>query len=221
MSHVDFWFDYISPYAYFGWLRVRDLAAAHGATLSLRPVLFAALLDRHGQLGPAEIPSKREHTFKDILRYAALHGIELRGPAAHPFNPLLALRCSTPEVAGAQQADVIAALYRAIWSDGIDGADPSALEGALSVVGLDGAELVERASSGAAKAALRASTEAAVARGVFGVPTFDVDGELFWGNDRVEYAALRLQGRDPLPADAAHRLLSRPAGAVRPGSRSR
>ena len=219
MAHIDFWFDYISPYAFFGWLRVRQLAAAHDATLTLRPVLFAALLDHHGQLGPAEIPSKRAHTFKDILRYAALHDIVLRGPATHPFNPLTALRCSVRQAADDQQADVIDALYRAAWSTGIDMGDPDAIAGALSDAGLDGPGLVARTRDADIKEALKAQTAAAIERGVFGVPTLDVDGELFWGNDRVDYAALRLQGRDPLPDDIATDLLSRPSGAVRSRSR--
>ena len=221
VAHIDFWFDYISPYAFFAWLRVRDLARENDASLRLRPVLFAALLDHHGQLGPAEIPSKRDHTFKDILRYAAVHDIALQGPATHPFTPLTALRCSLPQVAGDQQVEVIDALYRGAWSGGMDLGDPEAIAAALTRAGCEGPALVARTREPEVKAALVAETRAAVARGVFGVPTLDVDGELFWGNDRLEYAALRLQGRDPLPVDAASSLLSRPSGAVRPGAKER
>lgn len=215
--HVDFWFDFISPYAFFAWLRIRDLAAAHGASLTLRPVLFAGLLEHHGQLGPAEIPSKREHTFKDVARYAVLHGIEVRGPAKHPFNPLTALRCALPVVSGDRQADVIDAIYRAGWSHGADLGDPAQISAALSRAGLDGEALVARAGEPDAKEALKAETSAAIARGIFGVPTCDVDGELFWGNDRLEYVAMRLRGEDPLPKGLAERMLERPAGAVRRG----
>jgi 2-hydroxychromene-2-carboxylate isomerase len=213
--HLDFWFDFISPYAFFAWLRIRDVAADAGATLRLRPVVLAGLLDHHGQLGPAEIPAKREHTFKDVARYAAVHGIPLRGPATHPFNPLTALRCSLPEVAGERQADVIDALFRAGWSDGIDLGDPAAIARALSAVGLDGEALVARTRDPAVKQALIDEGHAAIARGVFGVPTMDTDGELIWGNDRMDWVALRLKGRDPLPPDAQV-LLDRPVGARRP-----
>jgi len=219
MAHIDFWFDLISPYAFFGWLRVRDLAAEHGASLRCRPVLFAALLDHHGQLGPAEIPSKREHTFKDILRYAALHGIELSGPATHPFQPVTALRCCLPAVAGEHQRRVIDALFRGGWSRGADLGDPQDLTRVLTAAGLDGKGMVARTRDPAVKEALKSEVAAAIERGVFGVPTYDVDGELFWGNDRMDYVALRLGGRDPLDEDAARRLLALPSGSVRPKAR--
>lgn len=215
--HVDFWFDFISPYAFFAWLRVGDVARAAGATLRARPVALAALLDHHGQLGPAEIPAKREHTFKDVARYAALHGIPLRGPAKHPFNPLTALRCSLPEVAGERQTHVIDALFRAGWSHGADLGDPEVVAGVLSEAGLDGPALVARTRDPAVKEALIAEGRAAIERGVFGVPTMDAGGELFWGNDRMDYVALRLAGRDPLPG-GVQSLLDRPAGARRPGA---
>jgi len=219
VPHLDFWFDPISPYAFFAWLRIRDLAEAHDATLRLRPVLFAALLDHHGHRGPAEIPSKREATFKDILRYAAVHDIELQGPATHPFSPVTALRLCLREVAGDRQPEVVDAIFRGGWSRGADLGDPAALARLLDGIGLDGEAWVARTRDPAVKRALIAQTEAALARGVFGVPTCDVDGELFWGNDRLHYVALRLQGRDPLPVAAAERMLARPAGATRPNAR--
>ena len=182
-------------------------------------MLFAALLDHHGQLGPAEIPSKREHTFKDIARYAALHGIPLTGPAAHPFNPLTALRCSLPEVAGEDQDRVVGALFRGAWSARADLGDPADVARLLSEAGLDGPGLVARTRDPAVKAALVQEVDTALARGVFGVPTADVDGELFWGNDRLDYVALRLKGRDPLPEGDITRLLELPAAATRPAAR--
>ncbi|MBX2798965.1 MAG: 2-hydroxychromene-2-carboxylate isomerase [Myxococcales bacterium] len=219
MAHIDFWFDFISPYAYFGWLRIREIAARHDATLRARPVLFAALLNHHGQLGPAEIPSKREHTFKDILRYATLNDVELTGTATHPFNPITALRCSLPEVAGSDQHTVIDAFFRAGWGRGADLGDPAALQRVLDQADLDGAALLAATREPTVKDALKGQVAAALERGVFGVPTCDVDGELFWGNDRLSYVELRLQGRDPLPDEAVERLLALPAGAVRPGAR--
>ena len=219
MSHIDFWFDFISPYAYFAWRRIGPMAASTGATLQIRPVLFAGLLDHHGQLGPAEIPSKREHTFKDIARYAALHQIPLAGPATHPFNPLTALRVALPEVSGPHQAKVVDALFGAGWGRGIDLGDPDAIAAALTAADLDGAALVARTRDPEVKAALLAQTKAAIDQGVFGVPTTIVDGEPFWGNDRLEYVELALAGRDPLPEGAAERLLAKPTGRVRPGAK--
>ena len=218
MPHIDFWFDFISPYAYFGFLRIEELAARHGATLRLRPVLFAALLNEHGQLGPAEIPSKRDHTFRDILRYAALNDIELTGPAAHPFNPITALRCSLPEVAGDDQARVVRTLFVACWSARADLGTPENVARVLDGAGLPGAALVNRTRDPKVKAALKQEVNLALQRGVFGVPTADCDGELFWGNDRLDMLSLRLQGKDPLPIGKLDALLRLPSGATRPGS---
>lgn len=220
-AELEFWFDFLSPYAYFAWLRIRDLAARNGATVTPRPVLLAALLDHHGQLGPAEIPAKRVSTFKDIARYAAEHGIPLAGPAAHPFNPLHALRASLPQVAGRDQERVITTLYDAGWGRGIDLGDPTALAGALSEAGLDGPGLLAATRRPEVKQALKDGTVQAAARGVFGVPTVGCLGELFWGNDRLRYVELRLQGRDPLPEDLAMSMLDRPRGATRPASQGR
>ena len=219
MARIDLWFDYISPYAYFAVFRMKEIAEAYGEQVRLRPVLFAALLDHHGQLGPAEIPAKREHTFKDAARYAALHQLPLQGPAAHPFNPVTALRCSLPEVAGADQAGVVEALFLGSWGHGGDLGDPESVARILTEAGYEGAAMVARTRDPAVKARLREESEAAIARGVFGVPTVDCDGELFWGSDRLDWVALRIEGRDPLPEGAAERLLKVPSGATRPGSK--
>ena len=89
---IEFWFDFISPYAYLAWQRIHPVVEAHGRALIYRPVLFAGLLDHWGQLGPAEIPPKREFVFRQVLRRAAALGVPLEPPPSHPFNSLLGLR---------------------------------------------------------------------------------------------------------------------------------
>ena len=111
MHRVDLYFDFISPYAYFGWVQIRALCAKKGAALVAHPVLFAGLLNHWGQLGPAEIPPKRRFLFSDGVRIAKLHGLPFLGPRFHPFNPLTALRAALPEVAGERQHDVIDTLF--------------------------------------------------------------------------------------------------------------
>ncbi len=215
---LDFWFDFISPYAYFASLAVPRLCEERGVEVRYRPVLFAALLNHWGQLGPAEIASKRAWTFRDITRYAALNRIPLQGPAYHPFNPLTALRLALPEVSGDDQLQVIQAIYAAGWGQGIDLGDPSALAETLDAAGLNGQELVARTRAPEVKAALAREVEEALALGIFGVPTFLVDGELFWGNDRLDHVALYLDGRDPLDRTKVDAILARPgAAARRPG----
>lgn len=213
---IELFFDFVSPYAYLASQRIGAIARAHGATLRLRPVLFAALLGHHGQLGPAEIPAKRRWLVKDVLRQAAKHGIALTYPKAHPFNPLLALRIALEEVSGDRQADVVAAIWRAAWVDRVDVASPDALAGALDAAGFAGEKLVAAANEPRAKQALKEAGDAAIQAGVFGVPTLLVDGELFWGSDRLDDLEAFLEGRDPaadVSADAILREL--PVGAQR------
>lgn len=204
-------FDFVSPYAWVAWRPVRALAERHGRELALEPVLFAALLDAHGNVGPAEVPAKRAYIFKDAYRKAHARGLPpLVLPPAHPFNPLAALRAVTavPSVA------LVDALFASAWVDGRAIDTPDAVAAVASSIGLDGSDVVRRATSVATKDRLRQVTEAAAQRGVFGVPTIEVDGELFWGSDAIEHADAHLRGEDPLPRDPAY--FDRPRGADRP-----
>lgn len=214
--HIDFYADPISPYVYIAWHRLLALRARRpGLTVTVRPVLFAALLAHTGQLGPAEIPSKRVFTFKDVLRRCAEHGIPVKGPKTHPFNPLLALRAVTAADA-ADRERAFAAVLAAGWTHGHDLADPDVIREALSRAGLDGPALIAAAAEPAIKSSLAQATAAAIARGVFGVPTFAVGDELVWGQDRLGDVEHVLDGRDPIDPALAAEILARPAGAVRP-----
>jgi 2-hydroxychromene-2-carboxylate isomerase len=218
-ERVDFYFDYLSPYAYFASLRVPEVCARHGARVVWRPILFAALLDHHGHRGPAEIPAKALYTFRDCARWARSHDVPFRAPRHHPFRPLAALRLSLAEVAGPDQAAVIATLFRFGWGEGGDLGDPGALSEALRRAGLPADALRERAGTDEAKAALRANTEGALARGVFGIPTMIARGELIWGNDRMDVLEAILEGRDPLAGIDLRPLAGMGPSAVRPRSR--
>ena len=192
--------DVISPYAYLGWHRVHDVAATHGRVVTPEPVLFAAMLDAWRQRGPAEIPPKRLYTFKHAVRLAHEYSIPLAPPPGHPFNPLLALRVATAALGTPGAHAVIDALFAAVWAGGPGTEDPTALAAWLSGRGLDGPTLVAQAQTTPIKAKLRATTDAAIARGCFGVPTFDVDGELFWGQDALGHVAAWLRGDDAAAA---------------------
>ena len=216
---IRFFFDFISPYAYLAYPEVRAVASRTGARLELRPTLFAALLDAHGNKGPAEIPAKREYVFKHVSRLAHAAGRPLQPPPAHPFNPLLALRLAGLPMPDPEREALVERLYDMTWGGGSGVTEPADLVDAANALGLDGAALVEAAASPAAKATLRATTQAAVDRGVFGVPTMLYGDELFWGLDAVPHLERFIRGEDPLDADALGRWRDLPAGAVRPGSR--
>ena len=213
---LDFYFDYLSPFAYFASMELPGLCGERGVELRLRPVLFAGLLDHWGQRGPAEVLPKAIHTFKLCVRYAAQHGIPFRSPRFHPYRPLDALRVSLASVAGDDQPRVVAAVFDAGWAQGADLGSADDLRSALDAAGLDGAGLMERAGRPEAKQALRDETGAAIERGVFGIPTMIVGDELFWGVDQLEYLALHLDGRDPLATVDFEAIRSQGRAAMRP-----
>lgn len=175
---IEWYFDFISPFAYLAWPGAQRLAAGH--VLVPRPILFAAVLDRLGQKGPAEITGKREFTYRFVQFQAARLGRPLRFPPAHPFNPLAALRLCLAAGAG---PTAITALFDWIWREGRPGDTPQALEPVAERLGI--ADVETAVAVPGIKSALFANGEAAQAAGVFGVPTAVVAGERFWGLDAL------------------------------------
>ena len=219
MRTLRFYLDYISSNAYLAWLCMPELAERFALRVEPVPVLFAGLLEANGQLGPAEVRPKARWMWKNCLRKAALQGVPLRPPASHPFNPLLALRASSIDLASSERAALVSALFVATWSEQLDVSDPEVVARLAERAGLaDARSVVERAGRPELKQRLRAQTEEAIARGVFGVPTFEVEGELFWGYDDLPYLERFLAGEDPLDPDEAKQL---GLGAPRPSAMRR
>ena len=197
-SRIKFYFDYISSNAYLAWRELPKLASKYDAEVEPVPVLFAGLLEAHGQLGPAEVPPKAYWTWKNNLRKAVLLGIPLNQPAFHPFNPLLALRASSIPADRAKRATLIDGLFNAVWVHGLHVSEASVVAKIGSEAGLDGPRLVAEAQNEESKVRLRAQTDEAISRGVFGIPSMGVGDELFWGYDDFPYLELLLAGKDPL-----------------------
>jgi 2-hydroxychromene-2-carboxylate isomerase len=193
MKHLTFWFDVISPYAYLAFERLPEALDGLPVTTSYRPVLFAGLLGQWGQKGPAEIEPKRAWTFRHVAWMAHRHGVKLHMPAQHPFNPLALLRLATAgaSAGGTPGRSVCEEVFRHVWQGGGDANESTRL-----------AELARRVApqrdpqSPEVKRSLRDATDMAIAKGVFGVPTFEVDGRLFWGVDSFDMLVACLQG-DP------------------------
>jgi 2-hydroxychromene-2-carboxylate isomerase len=204
-----FWvFDVISPFAYLSLKELSRLPA--NVDVEFLPVLFAGLLNHYGQIAPAEIDSKRQWTYRFVVWRARQLGIPMRFPPAHPFNPLSALRLI---IASGSTRRAVETVFDAVFLHGRDVTD--------SVVITDLAQKLNVADHGSAlsdpavKQKLRANTEWAIERGVFGVPTFVIGDEIFWGHDALDMVLDYI--RDPKAFDdpETQRIKSLRVGIVR------
>jgi len=193
MKQLAVWFDPISPFAYLAFEQLPQALEGLSIDVSYRPILFAGLLKHWGQKGPAEIEPKRAWTFRQVHWLAHRHGIAIDTPLQHPFNPLALLRllvACAPE-GGTPNRRACEAVLRHIWRGGADANDAARLAALTQ-------ELAPAADPNDArvKQALKDATAEALARGIFGVPTVEVDGRLFWGMDALPMVADHLRG-DP------------------------
>jgi 2-hydroxychromene-2-carboxylate isomerase len=207
---LDWYFDFISPFAYLQWRRLWRDHPDTAARLRPRPVLLAALLNHWGQLGPAEIPAKRVHTYRLALWQARELGFAMRAPPAHPFNPLPALRLC---LAAPDRVAATHAIFEHIWEQGRAGDSAQALEPVARALGVD--DVASALADPAVKAELAANGAEAIALQVFGVPTIAVDGQLFWGNDATTLALAYLADRTLFEEPEMRRIESIPAAAQR------
>lgn len=210
MKHLVFWFDVISPYAYLAFERLPQ--ALEGLTYSVeyRPVLFAGLLQHWGQKGPAEIEPKRAWTYRHVSWLASQQGTRLELPAAHPFNPLAILRLL---VAAGPNRRTSELAFRHVWHGGADANDAARLDGLRAALAP-----ARDPRSPEVKDELRASTQGAIDRGVFGVPTIECDARHFFGVDSLPMLRAAINGDtwfDTAWESAVH---ARPGVSRNPGS---
>ncbi len=222
LREIDFYYDPISPYAWLAFERLPEALMGHSVEVRYKPVLFAALLKAHGQLGPAEIPAKRDWTYRQVSWLAHHHGVRLDLPASHPFNPLpllrLGLSCATDDAPGDTNRCVTEQLFHHVWHGGQDATDPARLADLQARLqdhmaqrnkpwlSPDGEVVRQR---------LRANTGEALALGLFGVPAMVVEGRVFWGFDALPMLRAHLDGDAWFDTgwDAA---ADRPVGVRRP-----
>ena len=206
--HAHWYFDVISPFSYLQFLRLGEVADR--CDLSLKPVLFAGLLNANGQKGPAEIPSKRLFTYRMVTWLAKRRGIPFTFPDAHPFNPIRALRLC---VALDNTPDAVGKIFHAIWGQGhLPGHDQGgrAIQDAVGVA--DGDTLI---ASAAVKQALIKNGEQALSENIFGVPSFAAAGEVFWGDDAIGFFSDWLDDKGVLSDPEMAKLKTLPSSAVR------
>jgi 2-hydroxychromene-2-carboxylate isomerase len=186
MKHLEFWFDVISPYAYLAFERLPQALEGLSYSVEYKPVLFAGLLSHWGQKGPAEIAPKRDWTYRQVSWLAAQQGTRLEVPAVHPFNPLALLRLV---VAAGPNRRTVEAAFHHVWQGGGDAADPARFDALRTQLAP-----ARDPQSAEVKDELRASTQAAIDAGVFGVPTLACEGRLFFGADALPMLAASMRG---------------------------
>ena len=195
MKSFEFWFDFGSPAAYLAFTQLPKLQAETGVQCLYKPMLLGGVFQATDNRSPASIPAKGRYTFADFSRYAKRYGVTYRMNAHFPINTLMLMRGAV----GLQMRndpkfiDYCAAVFNAIWVDSLNMNDPATVGAALAKAGFDPMALLAMTNEQATKDQLKAVTQQAVERGIFGAPTFFVGDEMFWGQDRLEFVKEALQ----------------------------
>ncbi len=190
MKQITFYLDFISPYAYLAFEELPRALQGLSYSVVYKPVFLGGLLKHNAMLGPAEVPPKRQWIYRHVQWLAHSKGVTLDFPALHPFNPLGLLRLAVAcDAHGLPNRYVCETLFRHVWVGGADAAGAQR----LAILAKDLAPLQDPGSEDV-KAQLKAHADAAIAREVFGVPSFEVDGKVFWGLDALPMLRAYLEG---------------------------
>lgn len=190
---LEFCFDFISPYTYLAWTQIEDLARRTGAKLVYRPVFLGGIFKETGNHPPLDIAKKAQYLPKDVQDWATHYGVPVSYPSSFPFNSVRAMRGALVAEREGRLAEYAREGFRACWAEGKDLGDPEVLGGVAEAAGLDREKFLAAIEEPEIKEALKARTAEAVERGAFGLPTFFIDGEMFWGNDRLVLVEARLR----------------------------
>jgi 2-hydroxychromene-2-carboxylate isomerase len=194
MASLEFFFDYGSPYSYLADTRLAGLSARTGQEVNYRPMLLGGVFKATGNQSPFVEPveAKRTYFSTELGRWVRHLGVAFEHNAHFPINTLTLMRAAHAARALDVFARFHAAIYPAFWTQGADLGKPEVIVDVLNAAGLEGKRIVDAGQGSEVKSALRATTDEAVERGVFGAPTFFVDGEMFFGNDRMEFVEAAL-----------------------------
>lgn len=193
---LDFYFDFGSPAAYLAYTQLSKLAADTGAQIELKPILLGGIFQATGNRPPISVPLKGQYLFADLNRFAKRYGVVLNMNPHFPINTLNLMRADI----GLQLRNDTRlpkyrdAMFAAIWVDQKNMNDPETVGTVLAKSGFDPMAISALAGDPEVKEALKIATQEAVNHGVFGAPSFIVDGELFWGQDRLDFVREALRG---------------------------
>jgi 2-hydroxychromene-2-carboxylate isomerase len=192
---VEFYFDVGSPAAYLAWTQLPAIARAAGVEIEYLPFLLGGVFQATGNKSPMEVPAKGQYMVDDLQRFARRYGVPYAQNPHFPINTLTLMRGATglQMREPARMIPYVDAVFRAIWVDRKDMNDPAAVGAVLEQAGFDPEQLLALASDPAVKDRLKTVTRDAVARGVFGAPTFFIGKEMFWGQDRLDFVKEALQ----------------------------
>ena len=186
---VEFYFDFGSPTSYLAYTQLPGICAESGAELVYRPVLLGGVFQATGNASPIAVPAKGRYTLIDMTRFARRYGVPMKMNPHFPINTLTLMRAATgiqlrqPERFEA----LLACVFKGMWVDALNLGDPAVLGPLLAEAGFDPQALLALTAEQEVKDALKANTEAAIKRGMFGAPTFFVGNEMFFGQDRLDF----------------------------------
>lgn len=186
---VEFYFDFGSPTSYLAYTQLPAICAEAGAELVYRPVLLGGVFQATGNASPIAIPAKGRYTLIDISRFARRYGVPMKMNPHFPINTLTLMRAATGiQLRQPERFEAfLACVFKGMWVDALNLGDPAVLGPLLAEAGFDPQALLALTADQAIKDALKANTDAAIKRGMFGAPTMFVGNEMFFGQDRLDF----------------------------------
>ena len=193
-KRVEFYFDVGSPSGYLAWTQLPAIAREAGAEIDYRPILLGGIFKATGNTSPAEVPAKGRYLSMDLARFARRYDVPLVYNSAFPINTIGLMRGAVAAQQAGQLEAYLDVIYPAFWARDVDLGKPEEVVRCLRESDLDAEFLMRRTQEDDVKVALRQQSDAAVARGLFGIPTMFVDDEMFFGQDRLEFVREALAG---------------------------
>ena len=186
-TNIDFYYDFISPASYFAWMRLKELTEGTGANINYKPILLGGILKATGNTSPVTVPAKWEWIKTDFQRHADHYGIPFQLNPHFIFSTVNAMRGALWALSNGQIESYNQAMFSAAWAQGEDLSSPEALRAILTNAGFDPEQVAGAMAQPQIKTALIEATDADAKRGVFGAPTFFVNDEMFFGQDRMDW----------------------------------